>query len=96
MKINTVKRIFLIFLFLFLLWFAMAATDLLRVKSFALPVFARPDTETASPDGCSGTYHGLGWHIHVEGNFQPDAELPGVTQAEYYLFDNLIFATIRD
>ena len=94
MKTKTVKRLFLCFLFLFLLWFAMAATDLLRLKSFELPIFARA-AETYD-DGGSGTYRGLGWRIDLEGNFMPEAELPGVTKFEYYLFDNLILASIRD
>lgn len=94
MKTKTVKRLFLCFLFLFLLWFAMAATDLLRLKSFELPIFAR-GTELQK-DGGSGTYQGLGWRIDLEGNFMPEDELPGVTKFEYYLFDDLILAAIRD
>ncbi|MGN0135216.1 hypothetical protein [Anaerotignum sp.] len=94
MKINTVKRIFLIFLFFFLLWFAMAATDLLRLKSFEKPIFARPTQ--LHQDGGSGIYEGLSWRIELEGNFMPEDELPGVTQFAYYLFDDLIFASIRD
>lgn len=93
MKSN-LKYIFAVFLFFFLLWFACAATDLLRLHNFNLPVFARPTATTA--DGGSGTYKGLGWRIELEGNFSPDAELPGVTQFEYYLFDDLILAAVRD
>lgn len=94
MKTKTVKRLFLCFLFLFLLWFAMAATDLLRLKSFEMPIFARP--AATYDDGGSGTYTGLGWRIELEGNFMPEEELPGVTKFEYYLFDDLILAAIRD
>ena len=56
-SIKTVKKIFLIFVFLFLLWFATAATDLLRLNSFEKPIFAQP-TVTAD-DGGSGTYKGF-------------------------------------
>lgn len=94
MKTSTIKRLFLVFLFFFLLWFAMAATDLLRLKSFEKPIFARPTQ--LYQDGGSGTYTGLGWRIELEGNFMPEDELPGITQFEYYLFDDLILAAIRD
>ena len=93
-SIKTVKKIFLVFVFIFLLWFAAAATDLLRLNSFEKPIFARP-TITAD-DGGSGTYKGFGWRIELEGNFMPEEELPGVTKYEYYLFDDLIHAGIRD
>ena len=93
-SIKTVKTIFIGFIFLFLLWFAAAATDLLRLNSFDMPVFARP-TETAD-DGGSGTYKGFGWHIEIEGNFMPEDELPGITKYEFYLMDDLIYAAIRD
>ena len=46
--------------------------------------------------GCSGTYKGFGWRIELEGNFMPEDEFPGVTQFEYYLGDDLIYAAIRD
>jgi len=88
------KRTFILFIFVFLLWFALAATDLLRLNSFEMPIFARP-AETFD-DGGSGTYKGLGWRIELEGNFMPEDEFPGVTQYEYYLFDDLIHAAIRD
>ena len=88
------KRTFTLFIFVFLLWFALAATDLLRLNSFEMPVFARP-AETFD-DGGSGTYKGLGWRIELEGNFMPEDEFPGVTKYEYYLFDDLILAGIRD
>ena len=88
------KRTFTLFIFVFLLWFALAATDLLRLNSFEMPVFARP-AETFD-DGGSGTYKGLGWRIELEGNFMPEDEFPGVTKYEYYLFDDLIHAGIRD
>ena len=64
------KRTFTLFIFIFLLWFALAATDLLRLNSFEMPIFARP-TETFD-DGGSGTYKGLGWRIELEGNFMPE------------------------
>ncbi len=92
--IKYVKRLFLIFIFLFLIWFACAATDLIRVHGFEKPIFARP-TVTAD-DGGSGTYKGLGWRIELEGNFMPEDELPGVTAFEYYLFNDLILAAVRD
>ncbi|MBQ3615693.1 MAG: hypothetical protein II993_06840, partial [Anaerotignum sp.] len=66
------KRTFTLFIFVFLLWFALAATDLLRLNSFEMPIFARP-TETFD-DGGSGTYKGLGWRIELEGNFMPEDE----------------------
>ena len=88
------KRTFTLFIFIFLLWFALAATDLLRLNSFEMPIFARP-AETFD-DGGSGTYKGLGWRIELEGNFMPEDEFPGVTKYEYYLFDDLIHAGIRD
>ena len=88
------KRTFTLFIFVFLLWFALAATDLLRLNSFEMPVFARP-AETFD-NGGSGTYKGLGWRIELEGNFMPEDEFPGVTKYEYYLFDDLIHAGIRD
>lgn len=91
---KTVKTIFLGFLFIFLIWFAAAATDLLRVNDFEKPIFARP-AETFD-DGGSGTYKGFGWRIELEGNFMPEDELPGVTKFEYYLLDDLILAGIRD
>ena len=93
-SIKIVKKLFLIFIFCFLLWFACAATDLFRLNSFELPLFARP-IET-SDDGGSGTYKGFGWRIELEGNFMPEDEFPGVTQFEYYLGDDLIYAAIRD
>lgn len=93
-SIKIVKKLFLIFIFCFLLWFACAVTDLLRLNSFDMPIFARP-AETAD-DGGSGTYKGLGWRIELEGNFMPEDEFPGVTQFEFYLFDDLIHASIRD
>ena len=91
---KTVKRLFLIFIFFFLLWFAAMATDLLRLNDFEKPIFARP-TVTAD-DGGSGTYEGLGWRIELEGNFMPEDELPGVTKYEFYLGGDLILAAIRD
>ena len=91
---KTVKRLFLIFIFFFLLWFVAMATDLLRLNDFEKPIFARP-TVTAD-DGGSGTYEGLGWRIELEGNFMPEEELPGVTQFEFYLFDDMVHAGIRD
>ena len=93
-SIKTVKKLFLIFIFLFLFWFAAAAADLFRLNNFEMPIFARP-TVTAD-DGGSGTYKGFGWRIELEGNFLPEDELPGVTQFEYYLGDDLIYAAIRD
>ena len=93
-SIKLVKKVFLIFLFIFLFWFAAAATDLIRVHGFEKPIFARP-TVTAD-DGGSGTYKGFGWRIELEGNFMPEDEFPGVTQFEYYLGDDLIYAAIRD
>ena len=94
LKIKTVKTIFIGFIFIFLLWFAAAATDLLRVNDFEKPIFARP-TVTAD-DGGSGTYKGFGWRIEIKGNFMPEDEFPGITQYEYYLFNDLIHAAIRD
>lgn len=91
---TTLKRAFILFVFLFLLWFACAATDLIRLNSFEKPIFARPIK--IYKDGNSGTYKGLGWRIELEGNFMPEDELPGITQFEYYLFDDLILAAIRD
>ena len=93
-SIKLVKKIFLIFVFLFLLWFAAAATDLIRVNGFEKPIFARP--VIAANDGGSGTYKGFGWHIELEGNFMPEDEFPGITQYEFYLGDDLIHAAIRD
>ena len=93
-SIKTVKTIFIGFVFIFLIWFAAAATDLLRVNSFEMPIFARPSVTT--DDGGSGTYEGLGWRIELEGNFLPEDELPGVTKFEYYLFNDLVLAGIRD
>ena len=93
-SIKLVKTIFIGFVFLFLLWFAAAATDLFRLYHFELHVFARP-AET-SDDGGSGTYNGFGWRIELEGNFLPEDEFPGVTKYEYYLADDLIHAAIRD
>ena len=93
-SIQTVKKLFLLFIICFILWFICAAADLLRVNSFEMPIFARP-TVTAD-DGGSGTYKGLGWRIELEGNFLPEDELPGVTKFEYYLGDDLILASIRD
>lgn len=93
-SIKTVKKLFLIFIFLFLLWFAAAAADLFRLNNFEMPIFARP-TVTAD-DGGSGTYKGLGWRIEIKGNFMPEDELPGITQYEFYLMDELIHAAIRD
>ena len=93
-SIKIVKKVFLAFIFVFLIWFAAAATDLLRLNSFEMPIFARP-TVTAD-DGGSGTHKGLGWRIELEGNFMPEDEFPGVTKYEYYLFDDLILAGIRD
>lgn len=93
-SIKLVKKVFLIFLFAFLLWFACAATDLLRVNAFEKPIFARPSVTI--DDGGSGTYEGLGWRIELEGNFLPEDELPGVTKFEYYLFNDLVLASIRD
>jgi len=89
-----VKTVFIGFVFVFLIWFAAAATDLLRVNAFEKPVFARP-AETFD-DGGSGTYKGFGWRIELEGNFMPEDEFPGVTKFEYYLLDDLILAGIRD
>ena len=93
-SIKLVKTIFIGFVFLFLLWFAAAATDLLRLNSFDMPVFARP--EIIAGDGGSGTYKGFGWHIELEGNFLPEDEFPGVTKYEFYLGDDLIHAGTRD
>lgn len=93
-SIKLVKKVFLIFLFAFLLWFAAAATDLIRVHGFENPIFARP--VITADDGGSGTYKGLGWRIELEGNFLPEDELPGVTKFEYYLFNDLVLAGIRD
>lgn len=93
-SIKLVKKVFLIFLFAFLLWFACAATDLFRLHSFKMPIFAR--LSVTADDGGSGTYKGLGWRIELEGNFLPEDELPGVTKFEYYLGDDLIYAAIRD
>ena len=93
-SINIVKKLFLVFIFVFLLWFTAAATDLIRVHGFEKPIFARP--AVTADDGGSGTYKGIGWRIELEGNFMPEDEFPGVTQFEYYLFDDLIHAAIRD
>lgn len=91
---TALKRTFTLFIFIFLIWFACAATDLIRVNSFEKPIFARP--AITADDGGSGTYKGLGWRIELEGNFMPEDELPGVTKFEYYLMDDLILAEIRD
>ena len=93
-SIKLVKKLFLIFLFCFLLWFAAAATDLFRLNHFEMPIFSRP-AEIAD-DGGSGTYNGFGWHIEIKGNFMPEDEFPGITQYEFYLGDDLIHAAIRD
>lgn len=93
-SIKTVKTIFIGFVFIFLIWFAAAATDLLRVNAFEKPIFAR--LSVTADDGGSGTYKGLGWRIELEGNFLPEDELPGVTKFEYYLFNDLVLAGIRD
>ena len=93
-SIKLVKKIFLIFVFFFLLWFAAAATDLIRVNGFEKPIFARP--VITADDGGSGTYNGFGWHIEIKGNFMPEDEFPGITQYEFYLGDDLIHAAIRD
>lgn len=93
-SIKLVKKLFLIFVFLFLLWFAAAATDLIRVNGFEKPIFARP--VITADDGGSGTYKGLGWRIELKGNFMPEDELPGVTKYEFYLGGDLILAAIRD
>ena len=61
---------------------------------FCHPLLLLP-TATAD-DGGSGTYKGLGWRIEIKGNFMPEDELPGITQYEFYLMDELIHAAIRD
>ena len=93
-SIKLIKKIFLIFVFFFLLWFAAAATDLIHVHGFEKPIFARP--MITADDGGSGTYKGFGWRIELEGNFLPEDEFPGVTKYAFYLGDDLIHAAIRD
>lgn len=63
-------------------------------KKFEKPLFSY-NTETQD-DGGSGFYYGLGYSYHIEGNFMPLDEFPGVTQHQLFLFGREISSGIRD
>ncbi len=78
-----------------LIWGGITIFDYRRVcHNFERPVFAVP-AETAD-DGGSGIYKGLGYAFDIEGNFMPEDEFPGVTQARFYLFGKMIEESVRD
>jgi hypothetical protein len=77
------------------LWLVMLGTDYWRTThAFAKPVFAL--CTRGFDDGGSGTYTGIGYTIEIKGNFMPEDELPGVTQARFLLFGVSVSTAVRD
>ena len=64
------------------------------MHDFELPRFAKA-VDTAD-DGGSGKYQGLFYAFDIEGNFMPEAEYPGVTKADFYLFGMKMNTAVRD
>ena len=76
------------------LWLAMGITDWFRLNSFDLPIFC-VHTQRGE-DGVSGTYVGLGYSFELEGNFDPDHPIPGMTRYTYKIFGQTVKTAIRD
>jgi hypothetical protein len=81
--------------FLLAVWAGITGIDYWRtVRTFARPLFAI--CTHGYDDGGSGIYTGIGYAIHIQGNFMPEDEHPGVTLAEFYLFGNPVAKALRD
>lgn len=60
-----------------------------QITAIAIP-------EITADDGGSGIYKGLGYSFDIKGNYMPEDEFSGVTQAKFYLFERIIRESIRD
>ncbi|NLG32084.1 MAG: hypothetical protein GX550_01015 [Syntrophomonadaceae bacterium] len=89
------NRIFIILLTIFLLWAAVVFSDYRQVcHNFNRPSFTIP-IKTVD-DGGSGLYAGLGYSFDIKGNFMPEDEFPGVTQAKFHMFGKLVKEAVRE
>ena len=88
------KKLFILLLIVLILWLLMGTVDFLRVNSFEKPIFCI--VTDGADDGGSGHYQGLGYAFTLEGNFMPEAELPGVTKYTYQIFGFQIKTGYRD
>lgn len=91
---KTLKSVSVIII-LVVIWCVITVIDYRRVcHSFEKPIFSI-GTETQD-DGGSGIYKGLGYSFDIKGNFMPEDELQGVTNAKFYLFGNMLKESVRD
>jgi len=61
------------FLFsLALIWGILFTTDCIRCSHLKKPLFVIGISDTLSDDGGSGTYHGLGYTVDVEGHLSAE------------------------
>jgi hypothetical protein len=89
------KRILAILLTIVLLWAAVVLSEYRQVcHNFNRPNFTIPIRTV--DDGGSGVYAGLGYSFVIKGNFMPEDEFPGVTQAKFYMFGKLAKEAVRE
>jgi hypothetical protein len=91
------KRLFVFFLCLVFSVSVMGGilfgVDYCRVSNLQKPLFARGVPDTLYDDGGSGTYRGLGYEIKLDGELTAEYGYV-VSEAEMYLFGQLVFAAI--
>lgn len=76
------RKIAMVLVLLLVLWMVVFAVDYFRCMDLKKPVFAIARTVD---DGGSGTYHGLGYRVEIEGHL--DAEYGYVVEStEIWLF----------
>lgn len=88
-------RLLFLFLVIFAVWIGLSVSDYRLVcHEFEKPKYAYP--VKTQDDGGSGTYVGLGYSFEIEGNFMPEDEKPGVTEAKFYLMGIKLKEAVRE
>jgi len=94
-KKKTAKIIVLMVAILLIILIIMGVTDYRRTThSFEKPVFAQ--VVNGADDGGSGLYVGIGYSVDINGNFMPEDEFKGVTQAHFYVLGREVCYAIID
>ncbi|MEA1962298.1 MAG: hypothetical protein U9N81_13705 [Bacillota bacterium] len=92
---KNMKLIVRIICVLIVFWVIMLGTDYWKTThDFEKPVFAL--CSNGADDGGSGTYKNIGYYIEIKGNFMPEDEFPGVTQAQFNIFGKPVTQSIRE
>ncbi|NLC11494.1 MAG: hypothetical protein GX767_04490 [Firmicutes bacterium] len=83
------KKIVWALIVLLIVYAGMMTIDYLKtMHNFKKPIFAV--CLHGYDDGGSGTYAGIGYTIDIKGNFMPEDELSGVTEASFYILGSKV------